>query len=73
MAYTLSNIHSKLVLPFLVLAYPGSPRQNPESRKMIVVVLVVVVTAIASFTIASSYIMNSSGDKEQPCLTPPPI
>jgi len=29
--------------------------------------------AVASFTIASSYVMNSSGDKEQPCRTPRPI
>ena len=31
---------SWLVLPFLVPAYPGSPGQNPESRKMVVVVVV---------------------------------
>jgi len=32
---------------FLVPAYPGSPGQNPESRKIVVVVMVVVDTLLA--------------------------
>jgi len=39
---------------FLVAAHPGSPGQNPESRKMVVVVvLVAVVVTVYSQTILS--------------------
>jgi len=31
---------------FLVLAYPGSPKQYPESRKTVVVVVVAVAVAV---------------------------
>ena len=44
---TLKN-DSTIGFNFLVQAYPGSPRQNPESHKTIVVVVVVVVVVICT-------------------------